>query len=177
MHRGIGADKVASIALSQSEVLDALCREVCCSPHRLFLCLLCLFVAGLFCVICEICGSISSSKRNQLSRRVPSFLLFESLDKDARARCWKFVCVGAVDQLLQSLAACEDGPHLNLLAVDFDDPARFLAQRAIPASFLQAIRANEHASFDDDGPDADDAVRLRAGANAEDLRVVNRFND
>ena len=54
----------------------------------------------------------------------------------------------------------------ELAACNLNRALRLLEKGAIPASCLDAPRAYKHASFHDDRPDADEAVRASAGPNS-----------
>ena len=111
-------------------------------------------------------------ERHQLRRRIAPMLLFEAFDEDTRTGRRELLGICAVDQLLQTFAAREHRPHFKLFSVHLDDTARILAKSAPPAARLQAVRAHEHATLHDHGPDADDAVWFSAGPNAQNSRIT-----
>src|SRR5919197_3430761 len=75
--------------------------------------------------------------------------------------------VGPADGRLQALAPRVDGADGDLAAGGLDGAARLLEESAVPASRLQTPRAPDHAPFHHHGPDADEAVRLGARADAQ----------
>src|SRR5260370_23520959 len=130
------------------------------------------FLCRLTICLCGI-GVICGSKRNQLSRCIATLLFLEAFDKDTRTGRGKFLGVGAIDKFFQALAAGEDGPHGNLLTIDFYYSTRLFEKSAIPASRLETVRPHKHTPFNDDGPDADRAMRFCPCAYSEDLAVAN----
>src|SRR5207253_9928943 len=113
-------------------------------------------------------------KWKQFGRCVAPFLFLEAFHELPRTRRWEFLGIGAVDGSFQTLAAGEHCPNWNLATVDLDHPTRLFEKCAVPASRLEAVRSHEHTALNHDSPDADDAVRLCTGANAEDLAGANR---
>src|ERR1700730_2140242 len=91
--------------------------------------------------------------------------------------CREFLSVRVVNGCLQTLAARENGAHGNFAAIYFDYSARLFEKCAVPTSRLQTPRAHEDATFNYDGPDADEAMRLCAGSNTEDLSIANGRHD
>src|SRR6266852_5156630 len=90
---------------------------------------------------------------------------------------WEFLLISVVHGVLQTLAPreyCADG---NLVTIDFDYSARLFKKSSVPASWFQTPRPHKDAPFDHHRPNADDAVGLRTGADAEDLAVANRGHD
>ena len=73
--------------------------------------------------------------------------------------------IGAADGILQTLAPGLHGLDRQLDSRDVDEAARFFEERPIPAPRLQTPGSNEDAILDHYRPNADDAMRLQAGAN------------
>src|SRR4029079_8476517 len=78
----------------------------------------------------------------------------------------------ATSQLFQPLAPSEDRTNRNLQAFNYDHADRLLQECSIPTALFQAPRTHEHAVLNHHGPNADDAMRLGARANSENLRVA-----
>src|SRR6185369_12783426 len=85
----------------------------------------------------------------------------------------KLLRVSLINSSLQPLAPGKQRPHRNLSTIDRNDSNGFLEKRAIPASFLETPRSDEHTVLHHYRPDANDAMRLRAGANSQNLPVAN----
>src|SRR5260370_32079100 len=134
------------------------------------------FLCRLTICLCGI-GVICGSKRNQLSRCIATLLYVEAFDKDTRPGRGNFLGVGAIDKFFQALAAGEDGPHRNLLTIDFYYSARLFEKSAIPTSRLQTVRPHKHTPLNDDGPNTDYPVRFDTGAYAQNLAIANRGNN
>src|SRR5581483_191121 len=84
-----------------------------------------------------------------------------------------FLQVGATDRVLQALAPRLDGADGDFATGGLNGAARLFEERPVPALRFEAPRPHEDAAFDHHGPDADEAVRLGAGPQADDLAVAD----
>ena len=118
--------------------------------------------------------SLEPRERHELGRRRATLVGVERARELRRPRRLELRDVGAVHRLPEPLAAREDRPEPQPALLDLDHALRLDAQRAVPAARLDRPRAHEDPALDHDRPDPDHAVRLRAGADAEDLAVADR---
>src|SRR5438132_115850 len=92
---------------------------------------------------------------------------------------WRLVLlqVGAVDRVLQALAPGAHGAYGDFAIGNLDSAVRLLEKRPIPASRFQAPRTHEDPALDHHRPDADETVRLRARADAQDMAGADGVHD
>src|SRR5437867_9545612 len=79
-----------------------------------------------------------------------------------------------VNGVLQALASGLDGADGDLAPVNLDGAAWLPKERPVPTARLQAPGAHEHPPLHHDDPNTDEAVRLAAGPNAQDLTIADR---
>src|SRR2546422_2581807 len=111
--------------------------------------------------------------RHQLRGRPPRLRPAEIPRELEGSRGVVLLQVGPVDRVLQALAPRARRAYRNLSPGDLDDSAGLLQEGPVPASWFQAPGSNEHAAFHHHGPDADEAVRLGARPDAQDLPVAD----
>lgn len=63
------------------------------------------------------------------------------------------------------------------MTVDIDGPARVFEKRPVPTARFQAPRTDKYASLYDHRPDADEAMWLATGTNAQNLPSANTIDD
>src|SRR6185503_4553931 len=119
-------------------------------------------------------GNPSPLERNQLRGGIPRLLSRHILHKLNRAGCIVFFLICLTDQVLQAFTASLYRPDGNFLVSHEYASIRIFEEYPPPAARLHTPGTDKYASFHDNRPDADHAVRgLPAGAYAKDLLLTN----
>src|SRR5262245_56164270 len=113
------------------------------------------------------------SGRRQFNGRVSGLYAAHIADEFQRAGRVVFLPVGLIDRVLQALTARLDRSNPDFTSADLNGAARLRQKSAPPAPRLDAPGTHKHPAFDDHDPDADEPMWLPAGAQADDLAVVD----
>src|SRR5438094_6647884 len=90
-----------------------------------------------------------------------------------RSRRLVLLQVGSIDGVLQALTSRDHRANGDLSPAHLNGASRLLEERPIPTARPDAPRPDEHAAVHHHGPDTDEAMRLGALPNAEQLLAMD----
>jgi len=106
-------------------------------------------------------------KRHKLNSRGPAFWASEILGVSECPPCVVLFQVSAVDGIPKTLVSYAHGTNRDFMSFHLDSATRVLQKRSVPAVWLHAPGSDESAVFHHNNPDADEAVLIGTGPNAQ----------
>lgn len=116
---------------------------------------------------CGICGLTGRPIRHEFESGSPGFISRQILRILERSRRIVFIQVGPINGVSEGFTLYPDSPDRDLAIRSSDRPAWLSEEHSVPTGRLHTPGSDKDAVFDDHKPDADEAMRTRAGPNAQ----------